>query len=347
MGLHPASLRGRLLRVMVVLACVLPLLPLLPHLASGTDVVRLRNAVLLQGELPATFDWGQAPYPAGFMVDVEPTLPYFADLVRRLGVAELPDDRSRVVALATHLLASQPVLYGGAVRKGLEETHRAITQDGQGYCNDFVRVFQALASAAGMRVRVWAFSFDGFGGHGHVFPEVWNRQRQQWELVDLFNNYLFTLQGQTDPLSARDFRRHMSVNPQRVEFRPLVAQARVGWQERDKGVEYYQLGLQQWYLFWGSNAMDAERGHLARALAPLGYTVTQVAAVAEGRFPGIRLLADQGNRDQIDALRRLRTQLMVAAGVWAVAAAGLVLWVVVRRTRRRQADARMLGGPDA
>jgi hypothetical protein len=30
----------------------------------------------------------------------------------------------------------------------------------------FVKVYLALAHAAGITARQWAFSFDGFGGHG-------------------------------------------------------------------------------------------------------------------------------------------------------------------------------------
>jgi hypothetical protein len=64
--------------------------------------------------------------------------------------------------------------------------------------------FTGLAIAAGIPVRAWAFSFDGFGGHGHVWVEIWNRQLERWQLLDVFNNYYF-VGIEASPVGARVF----------------------------------------------------------------------------------------------------------------------------------------------
>src|SRR3712207_6947241 len=50
--------------------------------------------------------------------------------------------------------------------RSLEPTYEVIRNTGRGYCGDYADVYTALALAAGLSVRSWAFSFDGFGGRG-------------------------------------------------------------------------------------------------------------------------------------------------------------------------------------
>lgn len=292
---------------------VVPVLALLPYASSGTEVVKLRNAVLLQGELDGDFDWAAPPSPQParqrepMAADV-----YFAELVQRLKLAEMQDDWARALAISEHLLASQPVLLGGGVQADLRSTHAAIVEQGTGYCADYVRVFMAIASAAGMQVRGWAFSFDGFGGHGHIFVELWNRQAQRWQLLDLFNNARFDAGG-AGPLSAFEFRRVLAREPQQLQMSRLTARARPGYVEPAKAIDYYKLGLDEWYLFGEPSVLDTESSASFRALLPISYALAQVGSVAQGSHPQIRPLRTANNSARIEALRRLRLQLWLTA----------------------------------
>lgn len=317
-------------------AVLLPPLSLAPYLVSGTEVVKLRNAVLLQGVIGPGFDWAAPPSP-DFSFDQVSFDTHFSETAERLRLTALPTDWDRALAISRHLLGSHTPLLGGPVQSDLRRTHAAITERGEGYCADFVRVFMAIASAAGMPVRAWAFSFDGFGGHGHVFVEVWNRQIQRWQLVDLFNNYYFALDG-TEPLSAAQFRQVMVATPQSLRMLALDDRAKPGWEIRDKALDYYRRGLDEWYLMWGSNVLAVERSAAFRALRPLSFQLAQAGAVLQGIYPGVRPLPTPNNAARIEALRHTRIHLLAAAAVIVLGVlAALCLLVTARRSGRRSA----------
>lgn len=303
-------------------ALLLPPITLAPYLVSGTEVVKLRNAALLQAPLGSDFDWN-APPPAEFRFDAAPFDPYFVGVARQLKLDALADDWERALAISRHLLGSAPSLPGGAVRADLRATHRAITQRGDGYCADFVRAFKAIASAGGMQVRGWAFSFDGFGGQGHILIEVWNRQLLRWQLLDIFNNYSFAVDDGA-PLSAVAFRRMVVGEPARLQMRALDARVRPGYEIREKAIAYYQGGHDEWYMFWGSNVLEVEGSAGFRAAAPLSYILGQAAATAQGLHPGVRPLVTPSNGERIEALQRTRTHLFVVMLVSAVGSIALV-----------------------
>lgn len=327
----PAPRWRRWLALGAVAAIVLPLLSLLPYLTSGTEVVKLRNAVLLQGELAPDFDWAAPPAPPGFLVDQAPFDPYFVDIVRRLELEALPTDWDRALAISRHLLGSSTTRAGGPIQADLRRTHAAIVERGAGYCADYVRAFMAIASAAGMPVRAWAFSFDGFGGHGHIWPEIWNREDRRWQLVGVFSNFSFHL-DEPEPLSAYGLRRALIEHPDRLRFQPLEPAARPGWSIEAKARDYFRRGLDEWYLLWGSNVLEVESSAAFRALNPLSYRLAQVGAVVQGVHPGLRLLRTEGNGERIDALRRLRWQLFAATASMPM---GVVALLVLAITRRR------------
>lgn len=310
-------------------AIVIPLLGLLPYAKSDFELARLRNAVLLEAPLPPSFDWAAAP-SADFVFDRAPFDPYFTALAAQLKLAALPDDWSRALAIGSHLLGSAP-LKGGGVQDSLKRTHRAITERGDGYCADFIDVFQAIASAAGLQVRAWAFSFDGFGGHGHIFIELWNRDLKRWQLIDLYNNFTFAVDGGAH-LSAREFREVMTREPERLQLRSIEPRAPAGYSRRDKAIAYYQRGLDEWYLFWGSQVLASEQSLAYRALAPLSQTAGEAAAMLAGGTPRVRPWPTATNAERIDALRRVKLQLWATA---VAVAAGIALWLALIVTRGR------------
>jgi hypothetical protein len=308
-------------------ALVLPPLSLLPYMTSGTELARVRNALVFDQSPQSAFEWTPADTPADFLRDHTPPDPAFMRIAQALKLADLPDDWARAVAISRHLLGSAPQLNGGAVQAGLHETYRRITMEGDGYCADFVRVFQAIASAAGMPLRAWAFSFDGFGGHGHVFPEIWNRERGTWQLVDLFNNVYLTAGGSDQPLSALALRDALLAGDASLRSQPLYPGARPGFVHEAKLWDYYRRGLTEWYLWWGNNPFDYERSAAVRTLSPVSRSLAQVGAIAQGVQPHARALATPDNERQRRAMSWLRMHLLLAS---VAVAAGFVLLLVQR-----------------
>ncbi|MDO9195008.1 MAG: glycosyltransferase [Rhodoferax sp.] len=307
----------------------------MPYLTSSAELVRMRNALLLIDHSTNDFDWTPASVPPSYMLERGPVDPFFLDVANRLGLAALPDDWARALVISRHLLGSSPVLKGGALKLDLRHTYQRIVTTGDGYCGDFVDVFMAIALAADMPVRSWAFSFDGFGGHGHIWPEIWNRQLGRWQLVGIFNNYYF-FETPGVPLSALELRRAMLGNSKQLKMAPLYAGARVGMPIEEKAWDYYRRGLPEWYMWWGNNVFTYDRAPLVRTFSGVSRSLEQLGGVAEGVFPGVAILSEPGNQKQRDELERLRVRLQAAA-LTAVAALLALLLCAAAVMRLRKA----------
>jgi hypothetical protein len=259
----------------------------------------------------------------------------FVEAAGRLGLADMSSDWDKVTAISQHLL-SNPHLVGTPVQSNLRDTYRHIIDSGTGYCGDLTRVFMAFAITAGIPVRAWSFSFDGFGGDGHIWPEIWNRQLKRWQLVDIFDNYYF-FEKAGMPLSALEFRRAMLSNSTQLKLAPLYPAARVGWPIEEKAWRYFRRGLPEWYMSWGNNVFTYDRAFLVRTFSGVSRSLEQLGGIAQGVFPPVKLMVTEVNRDKANALWRLRMHLLIVAWFATLAAlAALTCWVAGVRVRRRQ-----------
>ena len=324
--------RGLWISVMVLIVAVLSLAS---YMTSSTELVRMRNALLLTNPNGSDFDWTPASVPPTYMLERGPVDPFFLDVANRLELAALPDDWERALAISRHLLGSSPVLEGGAIKLDLRGTYQRIITAGEGYCGDFVDVFMAIALAADMPVRSWAFSFDGFGGDGHIWPEIWNRQLGRWQLLDVFNNYYF-FETAGVPLSANEFRRAMLSKSKQLKLAPLHLGARVGWTHEGKAWDYYRRGLPEWYMWWGNNVFTYDLSLPVRTFSGVSRSLEQLGGIALGVTPSLQPIVTAENRDRVNSLWRLRMQLFIVAWVATLAIVAAVLcWVATVRVRRR------------
>lgn len=315
---------------LLLLAAVL----LAPQLESGTEMVRARNALSLGADLAPDADWAPPEVPADFKRETRAPEPYFVALVEQLGLADMADDWERTLAISRHLLGNTRHRVGGAIQANLQTTHQRIVHEAEGYCGDFVRVFMAIANAAGMTVRPWAFSFDGFGGYGHIWVEVWNSSRKAWELADVFQNYQYVLADGV-PLSAAKTREALLHRDPALRLLPLSPEAPPGWAIEAKARSYLERGLSEWYAVWGNNVMSVDGAFLVQALGRVAPALGGLAALAIGEQPQVRMLADPDNAAQRAALRGVRFRLLASA-VFAVS--GLLL-LGASLFRRRRIDA--------
>jgi glycosyltransferase involved in cell wall biosynthesis len=315
---------------------LLALALLAPYVAGGgSELVRVRHALALGPDLPAdpevATDWRPPVAPPGFKADAAGPDPFFVEVAARIGVAAAADDWQRALVISRHLLGSAAVLNGGALQRDLRRTYRAIVERGDGYCGDFVRVFSAIAAGAGMTTRPWAFSFDGFGGHGHIWLEVWNRDAAVWQLVDIFNNGYFVLDGR-GPLSAAQVLRALRSRAPGLAFKPLHEAARPGFVIEAKAWDYFGRGARQWFALWGNNVFATDSGWAAALPGGLERVVGTLATLLGGDFPEVRMVATADNEAERNAMRRLRLRLGLAVGA---AVLGLALsalrWWPARR----------------
>ena len=71
-------------------------------------------------------------------------------------------------------------------------------------------------------------------------------------------------------------------------------------------------------------------------LSPVSRSLAQLGAIVQGVQPHIHVLADADNRAQVDALQRVRMQLLGALACAFVGSMIVVASVMPRRTRRRR-----------
>ena len=155
----------------------------------------------------------------------------------------------------------------GGIREELGATYRGIV-GGAGYCVDYVRVFLAAARCKGLFCRQWAFAFDGFGGHGHTFVEVFDRTLARWIFLDVHNNVFAVGTGSDEPLGALELQHRLIDRPDTFEFRQ-AAPGRLGYPIVSKLVDYYRRGAGQWCLWWGNDVVAREQAGIARVLRPI------------------------------------------------------------------------------
>jgi hypothetical protein len=302
-ALHVLTLVTAGLLVAVVLSVLLRAYP-------STEAVRLRNALLMQIEPNARFDWTPRDVPADFMVERLPAPAPIAAAARAIVATAGSDDFSLARALAAHLNAH--AVKGGQIRSlDVAEIYRAIINEGTGYCSDVVDAYIALAHAVGLFTRPWAFSFDGFGGHGHINVEVYDRTRGTWVMLDVFNNVLATDRRTGKPLSVAEFRAAFGADRSNVVFIPIAA-GRQRIPVYDKLVEYYALGFDQWYLWHGNNVVSRTAGPLVGSASRIAEPMAELLSVWQGRYPHLVPIVSATNRTMLESMRSLRIKLVGA-----------------------------------
>lgn len=327
-----ASYRTRLARLWFALFVVSSILTvvtaatLVPHLTDSAELVRMRNALLLQAE-PAVYEWSPATPPEAFDVESAQPNPLFAKVVREHALRVEGDDWATALRIGQHLLANGK-RNGGAIQSDLDDTYQRITARGDGYCGDFADVFTGLANAAGVFTRPWAFSFDGFGGRGHIFNEVWDSGGGRWIAIDVFNNMYFT-DDNGRAMSAMQLHAALADDPPPRIVR-IEPNARPGFKYEDKAIAYYRRGLPEWYMWWGNNVFEYDRSPLVRALGETHRALEQLGGVVAGVHPAVRILETAENLPQREAMARLQMRLIAVVVFGGLAFICLVAWVWTR-----------------
>jgi hypothetical protein len=296
-------------------------------LLPAANAVRIRNALLLRRGTGADFAWTPDGVPPGFRVERERPPAVIREAVAAAGIAGMPGDWPRSLALVALLLRN--ARDEGPIRADLATTYRGIVE-GRGYCADFVRVFIAAAHDVGLFCRQWAFSFDGFGGHGHTFVEVYDRQRPGWAFVDVHNNVFAVRKGEEVPLAATEVRDALLAAPESLEFR-RAAEGRLGFPHAHKLLDYYRRGAAEWYLWFGNDVVSRERhGAVARLAGGAGRVAHRLAS-ALGGLPPLVVLADPRNEAAVARMEALRVRFRVASACVAVLLAMLALQGALHR----------------
>ena len=281
--------------------------------------IRIRNAFLLRRGREENFAWTPATAPLDYRVEAAAPP---AEIERALAKASVPaigDDWTKARAIVTMLVSHSR--HPGAIRADLSTTFRRI-REGSGYCADYVRVFLAAASGAGLFSRQWAFSFDGFGGHGHTFVEVFDRQRDAWAFLDVHNNVYAVLADSKRPLSALELHHAILESPSKLRFL-RVGPGPLGFRHSDKLLDYYRRGVGEWYLWWGNDVITRDATILPRRLVRMIGPLMHRLRSALGRLPPIVVWTTPENDARVTKMEQLRRRVIGA--VVAIGLLGILL----------------------
>jgi hypothetical protein len=283
--------------------------------ADPREAVKVRNAWLATSGGEADFVWGPREIPAGFKSEPSRGPLLFREAVQRIMKegGEGESEFQKALRIASHLV--QGPKRGEPIQKNTQDAYLTIVGEGGGYCSDFAQVFNGLAIAAGIPVREWGFSFDGFGA-GHGFNEVYDSELSKWVMIDSFYSFYVTDTASGEPLSALELweRLRGSERPGDVTVVPIVP-SEFAFPSAEAALTYYREGADQVFLWWGNNVFAYDSHPLVKMAGRVSRMVEQVMAIVSGVHPGIRILRTPTNRGEIERLheKELTVAWMVSA----------------------------------
>jgi hypothetical protein len=300
----------------LALAGVVGYLARLAWLPDG--LIRLRNALLLLPGVEADFHWTPEAMPSDFKKESREPDAAFVAIIHEL-CPNGQGDWDKAMQIAAHL--AEHAQDKGPLQDELVASYRGI-RNGYGYCADFVKVFLALACAAGITARQWAFSFDGFGGHGHTFVEVFDRQRNRWLFIDPHNNFHVIDEVTGEPLSALEFRERLLGRGGPLRMQPN-GPGRLGFIHEHKALDYFRRGAAEWYMWWGNAVFSYYAHPLVRAAGHVSRVLAHLLANFSGIHPRLRIYPVAENRAATARMFALQRRLRVSGGL------GLGLFMVL------------------
>jgi hypothetical protein len=298
----------------------------LAYLCRDTGVTRVRNSLLFEIADEASFEWTPRNAPPGFRWEhVQRGAPWVEIAGRALG-AERLDSHSYLqgVAIARHLASGGG--RGGAIQQDTLAAYRRIVGSGAGYCADYTQVFNALSYLTDLPVREWGLTFDGYGGHGHAFSEVFDTRLDSWVMIDSFNSFYPVDRHSGRPLSVLEFRRRLLLEHPLEKIQIVRIDPKVfGFSSDDALVRYYRAGSDQFFLKLGNDVLSYDETPLIKYLRGVSRGLEQAAAIALGRQPRLLMMRTRGNADLLAALQHLRTATLALGALALVSALGALI----------------------
>jgi Transglutaminase-like superfamily len=317
----------------LVLAATVAMLGFTIH--DGRDLVKLRNSLLYEVGPATVFDWTPDSAPRTYLEETRPPPRSFAAIADGIHAesADSSPDVALALAIARHLVANQhrPAI---PIQASTEQAYRDIVEKGRGYCADYTQAFNGLALAAGLEVREWGMSFQGYGGDGHAFSEIYDHARGKWVFLDSFNAFYIVSPAGT-PLSVSELRDALLGHSGGVLVRHLSAD-KFGFKNDRMALDYYARGLSSLFMVWGNNVFSYDADPVVKLAGKLSRSTEQAAAIVRGLQPRLMIAAGTENDQGLAALREYRVLLaLVAASVMVCAV--LSVFLIVRRRASRHA----------
>jgi transglutaminase-like putative cysteine protease len=297
---------------------------------SPQDLVLLRNALIFDLGSAGVYAWTPDRVPADYRSETL-TAP---DQIRQFAVEATSDTSAEddfAVALSlARALSRNRVSDGGPIQSSTLTALARITRDGAGFCSDYTQVFNALSHAIGLPVREWGMSFDGYGGDGHAFNEVWDRKREKWLFLDSFFSF-YVVDQQGHPLSATEFRSALIGGTTDSLLVVPIDKAKFGFKTPAKAIEYYQRGANRFFIIWGNDVLSYDENAAVRLFSRVSRAAEGAAAIATGAHPKLLIPSDFVDDHALAELRQLRLLMGVLLLSTVVAITAMLILVMRQR----------------
>ena len=315
---------------------------LLSMLSSPYEITRVRNSLIAEIGQPGDFIWRPSDPPEGFLLEEVPAPLEFQQIAQQaFHERSVLSNWDKALAIGRHL-AEGPGIGGGGIQSNTLDTYRTILTEKRGYCADYTQVFNGIALAAGVPVREWGMSFDGFSGYGHAFNEIYDDRLDKWIFIDSFYSFYVKDSHTGIPLSGLEFRERLRSSDIRTSavVTPIEPD-RFPFANPELAIDYYSRGADQFYLWFGNNVFSYDDSVVVKTLGPWSRALEQAAAILGGIHPPIRILASESNEELINSL--FMTRNMIISGVFALFGLATVLIFMLQANRRYQTSAQSRG----
>lgn len=293
------------------------------------ELTRIRNSFLVEAPGDSSVAWSGPEAPADFLLEHSPPPKEFQNVIRevldreRLGNGAFEDALTIARHLATGLGGR-----GGAIQSTTVDAYTQILEHRRGYCADFTQVFNGLAISSGISVREWGMSFGGFNGTGHAFNEVYDAEREKWIFIDSHKSFYVRDVMNGQPLSAMEFRERLLAVDGDTTFQiEYIDPEHFGFRSLDKALAFYHRGQDQFFLWYGNNVFSYDNHPIVKFFGFVSRPLEQLAAIAIGIHPRIRIIESDSN---IGLIRELHnTRRLFLSGAVTLVLLGLILgWQV-------------------
>ncbi len=307
------------------------------HATPSSEAVRLRNALVAEVVDAGTLDWRPSSQPDFYQQESAPPPARLVDLVDRL---DLQPGQGNATNKATELAVwlRPEKRRGGALMTDTLSAIARIPESGRGYCADYTQAFNALGYVAGLDVREWGMSFDGFGGKGHAFSEVYDDSNGQWFFIDTFNGFMLRDSASGDLLSVLELRKRL-VEQGEAGLRGVQVQqipkGSFGFRDDENMWSYYLQGRHQMFLIGANDNLSYDQNALINLAAKVSRAAEQATAILLGIQPRLYVIGSPENREMLADLTRVKYQLLAALTALLLSVTGLFGLLISRLWRAR------------
>lgn len=279
---------------------------------DARDLVKVRNSLLFRLHEPSDFDWKPDNPPKYFQRESGSAPSEIISAVKLLLPSRGPSESpfQSALKIADHLVANRSPS-AVPIQSTTLQAYRGIRGLGNGYCADYTQVFNGIAFAAKVPVREWGVSFDGFGGDGHAFTEIYEPDLRKWIFIDSFYSFYVTSHS-GEPLSALEFQKVLQSDTPlaRVKVVP-ISSSKFAFHSPQRAINYYRRGAHQFFLILGNNVFSYENHKIVRLLRPLSPTFEQITAIALGIYPKIAIVEDDVNKTHLAVMEQVRAGTII------------------------------------